>query len=126
MKRIITSKVIAAEQYDNIQSMYYGRNKYMVRWSGGDQFGDTDKMFSTFRAQVSSIHPYDLAEYPWARIQKGRIDIILNQKIIYTDYYFNSEDEDIEDVEWSDSIIERAIGLILKYSKNIESRIDRT
>lgn len=99
------------------------RKKYAVHYTEVNTDQDAWTIYSDFRAQVSKISPYDDADYAWADIRNGHIDVIRNGKVVKRSYYFNADDMDVENTEWCDIIIDEAIDLIAKINKDIEPRM---
>lgn len=84
---------------------------------------DPDIMFATFKAKVGRLSPYDDANYAWANIHDGKIDIIRDGKIIDTSYYFNADDMDVENIEWCDAIVDQAVDALIEFDKDTKPRI---
>lgn len=84
---------------------------------------DPDIMFDTFKAKVGRLSPYDDANYAWANIHDGKIDIIRDGKIIDTSYYFNADDMDVENIEWCDAVIDQAVDALIEVDKDTQPRI---
>ena len=84
---------------------------------------DPDIMFDTFKAKVGRLSPYDDANYAWANIHDGKIDIIRDGKIIDTSYYFNADDMDVENIEWCDAVIDQAVDALIEFDKDTQPRI---
>lgn len=84
---------------------------------------DPDIMFDTFKAKVGRLSPYDDANYAWANIHDGKIDIIRDGKIIDTSYYFNADDTDVENIAWCDAVIDQAVDALIEFDKDIQPRI---
>lgn len=84
---------------------------------------DPDIMFDTFKAKVGRLSPYDDANYAWANIHDGKIDIIRDGKIIDTSYYFNADDMGVENIEWCDAVIEQAVDALIEFDKDTQPRI---
>lgn len=84
---------------------------------------DPDIMFDTFKAKVGRLSPYDDANYAWANIHDGKIDIIRDGKIIDTSYYFNADDMDVENIEWCDAVVDQAVDALIEFDKDIQPRI---
>ena len=86
----------------------------------------SDSLFDQFKANISEIHPYDLAEYAWATLENGEVRYYKNGKLIDRTFYFNSDDIGIEDSEWADDVIMDVCDHLIKLNKNVEQRIDHT
>lgn len=84
---------------------------------------DPDIMFDTFKAKVGRLSPYDDANYAWANIHDGKIDIIRDGKIIDTSYYFNADDMDVENIEWCDAVVDQAVDALIEFDKDTQPRI---
>lgn len=84
---------------------------------------DPDIMFDTFKAEVGRLSPYDDANYAWANIHDGKIDIIRDGKIIDTSYYFNADDMDVENIEWCDAVVAQAVDALIEFDKDTKPRV---
>lgn len=127
------SAVVEASKSPNSAANKY--LKYMKVSRGGQNFSvhynlidnspsaDAHQMWLEFQASVSAIKPYDDAEYAWAQIENGHINVIKGGKVIQRYYYFDADDMDVENSEWCDIIIDEAIDLIAKINKDIEPRM---
>lgn len=108
---------------DKYMNVTKDRKKYAVHYTQVNTEQDAWTIYSDFRAQVSRIAPYDDADYAWADIRNGHIDVIRNGKVVKRSYYFNADDMEVENTEWCDIIIDEAIDLIAKINKDIEPRM---
>lgn len=84
---------------------------------------DPDIMFAIFKAKVGRLSPYDDANYAWANIHDGKIDIIRDGKIIDTAYYFNADDMDVENSEWCDAVVDQAVDALIEFDKDTKPRV---
>lgn len=102
-----------------------GKNRYRILYSDIYNASDADpnEMFKDFEAEISVSNPYDDAEYVWAVIKNGVIKYIKNGKVIDKGYYFNSDDMDVENDEWCDTVVEHALENLESFNSNVESRI---
>ena len=101
-----------------------GKNRYRILYSNVNTAQDADvwEMFDNFQAEISVSNPYDDAEYAWAIIKNGQILLIKDGKVVAKEYYFNADDEDVENEEWCDNVIDRALDALEKVNSKIESR----
>lgn len=113
----------SSSKLDKYMNVTKDRKKYAVHYTEVNTEQDAWTIYSDFRAQVSKIAPYDDADYAWADIRNGHIDVIRNGKVVKRSYYFNADDMDVENTEWCDVIIDEAIDLIAKINKDIEPRM---
>lgn len=113
----------SSSKLDKYMNVTKDRKKYAVHYTEVNTEQDAWTIYSEFRAQVSKIAPYDDADYAWADIRNGHIDVIRNGKVVKRSYYFNADDMDVENTEWCDIIIDEAIDLIAKINKDIEPRM---
>lgn len=113
----------SSSKLDKYMNVTKDRKKYAVHYTEVNTEQDAWTIYSDFRAQVSKISPYDDADYAWADIRNGHIDVIRNGKVVKRSYYFNADDMDVENTEWCDIIIDEAIDLIAKINKDIEPRM---
>lgn len=102
-----------------------GKNRYRILYSdvytGPD--ADVNEMFDQFQAEISVSNPYDDANYAWASIHDGKIEIVSDGKVIRKTFYFNADDEDVENEEWCDAVINRALDELESFNSKVESRI---
>ena len=113
----------SSSKLDKYMNVTKDRKKYAVHYTEVNTEQDAWTIYSDFRAQVSRIAPYDDADYAWADIRNGHIDVIRNGKVVKRSYYFNADDMEVENTEWCDIIIDEAIDLIAKINKDIEPRM---
>lgn len=114
-----------ANKYPEYMKVSRGGQDFSVHYNLIDNSpsADAHKMWLEFQASVSAIKPYDDAEYAWAQIENGHINVIKGGKVIQQYYYFDADDMDVENSEWCDTIIDEAIDLIAKINKDIEPRM---
>lgn len=114
-----------ANKYPEYMKVSRGGQNFSVHYNLIDNSpsADAHQMWSEFQASVSAIKPYDDAEYAWAQIENGHINVIKGGKVIQQYYYFDADDMDVENSEWCDIIIDEAIDLIAKINKDIEPRM---
>lgn len=115
----------AANKYPKYMKVSRGGQNFSVHYNLIDNSpsADAHQMWLEFQASVSAIKPYDDAEYAWAQIETGHINVIKGGKVIQQYYYFDADDMDVENSEWCDIIIDEAIDLIAKINKDIEPRM---
>lgn len=118
-----TVTAASSGKLDKYMNVTKDRKKYAVHYTQVNTEQDAWTIYSDFRAQVSRIAPYDDADYAWADIRNGHIDVIRNGKVVKRSYYFNADDMEVENTEWCDIIIDEAIDLIAKINKDIEPRM---
>lgn len=114
-----------ANKYPEYMKVSRGGQYFSVHYNLIDNSpsADAHKMWLEFQASVSAIKPYDDAEYAWAQIENGHINVIKGGKVIQQYYYFDADDMDVENSEWCDAIIEQAIDYISKINDKVESRM---
>lgn len=114
-----------ANKYPEYMKVSRGGQNFSVHYNLIDNSpsADAHQMWLEFQASVSAIKPYDDAEYAWAQIENGHINVIKGGKVIQQYYYFDADDMDVENSEWCDIIIDEAIDLIAKVNKDIEPRM---
>lgn len=114
-----------ANKYPEYMKVSRGGQDFSVHYNLIDNSpsADAHQMWLEFQASVSAIKPYDDAEYAWAQIENGHINVIKGGKVIQQYYYFDADDMDVENSEWCDIIIDEAIDLIAKINKDIEPRM---
>lgn len=114
-----------ANKYPEYMKVSRGGQNFSVHYNLIDNSpsADAHQMWLEFQASVSAIKPYDDAEYAWAQIENGHINVIKGGKVIQQYYYFDADNMDVENSEWCDIIIDEAIDLIAKINKDIEPRM---
>ena len=125
MKRYIKSSANKSGKTVRSKLKYKGTD-FRINSTDISRCSDSDSLFNQFKANVSEIHPYDLAEYAWATLENGVVRYYKDGKLIDKTFYFNSDDMDIEDSEWSDAVIMDVCDHLIKLNKNVEQRIDHT
>lgn len=115
----------SASSYNKYAKISRGNQNFSVHYNEiyNDPSADAHQMWLDFKAQVSMLRPYDDAEYAWAQIQNGQIQIIKNNKVIQTYNYLDADDMDVENVEWCDEVIDQAIYYLSKANAGIEPKI---
>lgn len=114
-----------ANKYPEYMKVSRGGQNFSVHYNLIDNSpsADAHQMWLEFQASVSAIKPYDDAEYAWAQIENGHINVIKGGKVIQQYYYFDADDMDVENSEWCDAIIEQAIDYISEINDKVESRM---
>ena len=118
MKRYI--KANNANYYDQHFVLNHGKHRFSI------YIKNSDSPF--FEASISEIHPYDFAEYTWAKIlRNGQVEYRRGSKVIdkmqlcdYDEEYYESIDDYINDC------IDNVMVDIINFDKNVESMIDKT
>lgn len=111
--------ITSSTDYNATYKVRYRSQNYLVHYT----IADYDDLFHTYSAQVTEIHPYDDAEYWWAKIDTGTIEYIYRGKVKDSEYYLTPEDEDVEDDEYCDVISDRAIKKLYELNKDITPRM---
>lgn len=111
--------------YDEHMTQDFRRVKYMIHYVGLDTSpsSDAQDLFNRFAAQVTEIHPYDDASYAWARIQNGVIEYFKDGRKIDSSFYMNADDYDIENSEWCQTVVDKAIYRLRDLNKDVEPRM---
>lgn len=114
-----------ANKYPEYMKVSRGGQDFSVHYNLIDNSpsADAHQMWLEFQATVSAIKPYDDAEYAWAQIENGHINVIKGGKVIQQYYYFDADDMDVENYEWCQAIVEQAIDYISEINDKVESRI---
>lgn len=129
MKKLIKSSVMSATPFNSQLTEYITYNR------GGYKFGIhatplDESNPNSYKAAISVIKPYDLAEYTWARIgSKGSmyVEFIRNGKVkdgMQMPYYDEEDYESIE--EYIDDVIDQVCVELIDQNKDVEPRIDHT
>ncbi len=121
MKKVVRASVLDPERSNDANYMTYTRN--------GQRFGvhlyDENPLEPKF--QISEIHPYDDAEYTWARCGfKGcaYVEFINSGKIIDGMQWNYYDEEDYEDpTEYINEIIDQTCVELLAFNKDVESHM---
>ena len=110
MKRMIK----AATQYDHYMTYNHGRQKFGVHYSDPNRFGD-------MQAQVSEIHPYNEAEYAWAKIEGPTVKFIKNGKVVDRMNLGTYEEDEWENLdEFIDSQIDTIAVALMDMNKDVK------
>lgn len=113
MKRYIRS----ATQYDHYMSYQHGRQKFSVHYSDPNAAGD-------MYAQISEIHPYDDAEYAWAKIEGPQVRFIKDGKTVDKMTLPAYEEEEWESLdEFIDAQIDTIASELMQMNKNVKPRM---
>lgn len=120
-----SADTVKAFDFDQHTKLSFGRNWYSVHYNLIDTSPEADahQMWLDFQASVSPIKPYDDADYAWAQIENGHINVIKGGKVIQQYYYFDADDIDIENSEWCDAVIELAVKYLEIANKDVTPRI---
>lgn len=113
--------VSASTKYTDHDVYTHGRHKFSVYFKNSDDPAN-------FECQVSEIHPYDLAEYAWAKKDApASASIIKNRKVIDT-IPVKEYDEDAyeEDSEYINDVIDQICIELMRINDKVEPRIDHT
>lgn len=117
-------KKVFSHKYDTLQGARYENVNYHIYYVEVDsQNSSSDEMFNKLKAQITEIHPYDDADYVWARIESGMIKFIQNKKVIQTNYYFSPDDMDIENTDWIETICDDAIITMRDMNQSVVPRM---
>ena len=116
-----------SDMYTERKEIRSGNTRFSVRYNAIEVSPDANPMdiWRQFCGQVTEIHPYDEAEYTWARIghRPGVIEYIRNGKVITKSYYMTAEDWDLDTSEWLQTVIDIAIENLLDINKDVEPRM---
>ena len=124
MKRYIRSS-IKSPQSVRLTFKYKGTN-FRVYSSDVSDYQDPESLFNNFKADITEVHPYDLAEYAWARLADGVVKYYMNGKLIDRTYYFNADDMDVENYESADVVVYGVCDHLIQLNKRVTPRIDHT
>ena len=124
MKRYIRSS-IKSPQSVRLTFEYKGTN-FRVYSSDVSDYQDPESLFNNFKADITEVHPYDLAEYAWARLADGVVKYYMNGKLIDRTYYFNADDMDVENYESADVVVYGVCDHLIQLNKRVTPRIDHT
>ena len=124
MKRYIRSS-IKSPQSVRLTFKYKGTN-FRVYSSDVSDYQDPESLFNNFKADITEVHPYDLAEYAWARLAHGVVKYYMNGKLIDRTYDFNADDMDVENYEWADVVVYGVCDRLIQLNKRVTPRIDHT
>lgn len=121
--KIDGNNIMASSALTNSNTLKFG-------WSGV-KFSIKDKPLhwceyglSDYEAQITEIHPYDDADYYWAKIHGNIADFIQGHKVKSSMTLPVYVDEDYEDeVEYLDTIIDIVCRELRKLNKNISPRM---
>lgn len=110
MKRYIR----AATQYSDSTTISHGNKRFFVHYDPMDQFGG-------IYAQISEIHPYDDAEYAWAKIDGLVAYFYQNGKVIDKMHLASYEEEDWETpAEYFDDVLDSVAVELIHINKDVK------
>ena len=108
--------------YDEHMTQDFKGVNYMIHYVGLDTgpSSDAQSLFDNFAAQVTEIHPYDDANYAWAKIQNGVIEYFREGKRIDRSFYFTADDYEIDNSEWCQTVVDEAIFRLRDMNKGVK------
>ena len=123
MKRVIAAASNFNSQLTEYSTYQRGRQKFAIH-------ENLPSDPNSWKASISEIHPYDEAEYTWARIgARGAMEaeFIRNGKVVdrmQLNYY---DPDDYEDLEpYFNDIIDSICLELRQYNKDVTPKIDHT
>ena len=121
MKKVIRSNTFKNGWSKKPQFINYKRNKFSVY----DKY-EEDPM--NYQCQVSEIHPYDLADYAWARKDSPSSAVIIKSGRIIKTIPVPEYDEDIYEHDWEyfQEVTETIFDALIDENKNVKPMIDHT
>lgn len=127
MKKVIKSSASASANADlNLYDTFkLGKKRFSVHYNNIDNGPAADPvcMLRQFEATISEIHPYDDADYAWARLGKGVVDYYRSNKHIDKSYYGTSDDMDVENEEWCDAVLYGVAENLADLNRDVEPRM---
>lgn len=120
-----TDTITASSEYDQYMTNTLDRQKFGVHYTKVYNGPDADPvdMCRKFKFQVSEIHPYDDAEYTWAKGENGIIKYIRNGKEVDRTHYMTADDWEMDNEEWCDYIIRVAMEDLTELNKDVKPRM---
>ena len=113
MKRYVKSST----QYPHYMSYNYGRHKFAIHYTDPNGAGD-------MKAQISSVHPYDDADYTWAKITGPQVIFYRDGKEIDRMTLPAYDPEDYESLdEYIDETIDSICAELINFDKDIQLRM---
>ena len=119
------STMSSTDKYTEYMKVSRGGQDFSVHYDLIDNSpsADAHQMWLEFQAAVSPIKPYDDADYAWAQIENGHINVIKGGKVIQQYYYLDADDMDVENTDWCDAVIDLAIQYLEIANKDVTPRI---
>lgn len=120
-----SSTITASSEYDQYMVTRLNRKQFSVHYTEIDNSPDADPvdMIQQFKFQVREIHPYDDAEYTWAKGGNGIIKYIRNGKEVDRTHYMTADDWEMDNGEWCDYIIRVAMEDLTELNKDVKPRM---
>lgn len=121
MKRIVN----ASKDFNSQLTEYdtYTRNRQKFAIHSNSAYGDPND----FKAQITEIHPYDDADYAWARIgARGAMEVefIKDGRILEKMQLHYYDDEDYENLEqYFDDIIDTVCVELRSFNKYVKPKM---
>jgi len=115
MKRLIK----ANSEYSDYMTIQHGRQKFSVHINYDGPYE------GSFAAQVSEIHPYDDADYAWARIKhNGQVEFIKGGKIMDKMQLPSYDEADYEDIsEYYNDMLDSVAVELMDINKAVKPRM---
>lgn len=117
MKRQIN----AASEYNEYFTIQHGPTKHF-----GVHFNDDGPYEGSFIAQITEIHPYDDADYAWARINyNGQAEFIKDGKVVDKLQLHDYDEEDYENgiYEYYNDCLDTVAVELMHINRNVEPRM---
>lgn len=112
-------KYVRASQYNSYFTIQHGHKKFSVHIN-------TDGPYpGSFAAQVSEIHPYDDANYAWAKVDfNGQVKFIQDGKIIDKMQLPTYEEDDYESItDYADDMLDSVAVELSNINKSVDPRM---
>lgn len=113
-----TDVTAVTNQYPEFNTVYHGKQKFAVHST------DMTDVFH-FACQVTEIHPYDDADYCWARMGENKqVQFIQKGKVIDKMQMHYYEPEDYESpYDYIDDIVDSICVELLQFNRSVEPRM---
>ena len=119
MKKYVRSNFNA--ELTNSMTWTLGNTRFSIHMNDCDE----DQPICKFSA--SEIHPYDMAEYTWARCTGDSVDYYRNMRKVAHKSVLLYDDEDYEEYhEYVYELVDSVCRTLRDYNRDVEPQIDRT
>lgn len=119
-------KITAASSYDDFITINHGYQKFSVHIDNCDEDNDTES-FVMPRFQISEIHPYDDAEYTWAKRSDELADRVLyirDGRIVEKVRIWSYKPDEYEDpTEYVNDVLDTVAVNLMKKNSDVDPKI---
>lgn len=118
--KFFESKPCSVKEYDTRTSLEYNNHNYALYDISIDNVsGD----IRSWRFQLSTLRPYDDADYVWCKYINGKAMFIKSGRTIYSQNFECNEDDFEDYSEWQNNVIAECLDKLEELNSSVEPRI---